>query len=172
MLLLRDARESDIPRLMEILEASPEAGRWSETDLRPKPGRHVTVAELDGQTAGFLLAACPIAEEAEILTLAVDPAHRRRGLGRALVETFLHTRQGDVFLEVRPSNLAAQKLYEASGFAPTGTRPRYYRSPDEDALILRCGGPGPRPPAPDPQPASPKSCASSADVLPSAVAEE
>jgi len=43
----------------------------------------------------------------------------------------------EVFLEVRVSNLAARRLYEAAGFRVVGVRPRYYRRPVEDALVLR-----------------------------------
>jgi ribosomal-protein-alanine N-acetyltransferase len=42
-----------------------------------------------------------------------------------------------VYLEVRESNLAARRLYAAEGFVPVGRRPRYYRRPTEDAIVLR-----------------------------------
>ena len=72
------------------------------------------------------------------MTLAVRPERRRRGLGQALVEAALADPASAgarrVYLEVRPSNLAARALYGSLGFTETGVRPRYYG--DEDALLM------------------------------------
>lgn len=91
---------------------------------------------------GFLMGRV-VAGEAELLTLAVDPAARRQGTGRQLVAGFLAeaARRGaeSAFLEVAFGNAAARALYAAAGFAPAGTRRGYYHRPDgsrEDALIL------------------------------------
>ncbi len=79
----------------------------------------------------------------EVLNLAVAPAWRRRGVARALLDQGLEVLSargaGEVFLEVRVSNQAAQALYVAAGFRPTGMRADYYRNPREDALVLRLG---------------------------------
>lgn len=92
--------------------------------------------------AGFIL--CRMAAgEAEILTLAVDPAMRRLGAGRALVEAgaalALAAGAGAFFLEVAADNDAALALYEAAGFARAGLRPGYYRRQvgDMDAIVMR-----------------------------------
>ena len=82
--------------------------------------------------------------EATLLTLAVDPDRRRRGLGRALLRTLEARAAGrgaeEMFLEVAADNDAAQALYAALGYRLAGTRPRYYlragRSP-VDTLVLR-----------------------------------
>jgi [ribosomal protein S18]-alanine N-acetyltransferase len=84
--------------------------------------------------------------EAEILTLAVRPAARRKGLGAALVTAGAQAMQGaeTMFLEVAVSNAAARALYTRLGFTKAGERKGYYvRSgqPPEDALILRCNLP-------------------------------
>lgn len=81
-----------------------------------------------------------VADEMHILNLAVHPAQRRRGIGRSLVqEAMTRARrvgiQG-VWLEVRPSNKAAQALYYSFGFKHIGTRQRYYNDTGEDALIM------------------------------------
>ena len=73
--------------------------------------------------------------------MAVAPEHRRRGLARLLL-TELERRLAargvtSLALEVRPSNEAARALYAALGYRQAGRRPRYYRNPPEDALILR-----------------------------------
>ncbi len=139
MTMVREAEERDIPRLHEILAQCPEAGRWSTDDLRqdvPRGTGGCLVAEQGDRVIGLLLVQCPTPDEAEILAVAVEPTARRRGAARALVEAFLRSRQGHVFLEVRRSNIAAQRLYEACGFVRTGIRQDYYSSPVEDALLF------------------------------------
>jgi ribosomal protein S18 acetylase RimI-like enzyme len=77
--------------------------------------------------------------EREILSLAVDPAHRRQGIGRALVDAELAAAPKGTtwFLEVRESNIAAINLYTAVGFTPAGRRPDYYHAPAEAAIVMR-----------------------------------
>lgn len=84
------------------------------------------------------------AGEAEVLTLAVDPGHRRRGIGRRLLDRHLATLAaagvGALFLEVEDGNAAARALYAAAGFTEVGRRESYYRAADGTrpaALILR-----------------------------------
>ncbi len=81
-----------------------------------------------------------LAGEGEIERIAVDPALRRRGAGRKLMEAMAEFAGkegvGDMTLEVRAGNTAALKLYESCGFAEEGRRKDYYRNPTEDALIL------------------------------------
>ena len=84
----------------------------------------------------------PAAGEAELLRIAVDPAHRGQGLGQVLLEACQRQLAGEglthLFLEVRPSNAAAIRLYRACGWEPCGRRPGYY--PDgEDAVLYRRG---------------------------------
>lgn len=92
--------------------------------------------------AGFLVGRA-VAGEAELLTLAVSPDARRRGLGRKLVSRFLYQSRlrlaERAFLEVAADNAPAIALYESAGFAPAGRRRAYYHSPDGpslDALVL------------------------------------
>ena len=91
------------------------------------------------QQGGMLLARTA-ADEAEVLTLAVLPAVRRRGLGRALLLLAMAEarRRGaaTMALEVAATNRAGQALYEQAGFAPVGHRRRYYAD-GSDALVLR-----------------------------------
>jgi len=82
-----------------------------------------------------------VAGEGEILRLAVDPAHRRRGFGRALVAQVLDelgpSLPHGLHLEVRASNLQARALYARLGFEDVGRRPAYYAAPVEDAVLMR-----------------------------------
>jgi len=84
------------------------------------------------------------ADEAELLTLAVDPGFRRGGLARDLMDRFdrVAAAQGarNAILEVAEDNAPARALYAACGWEPAGRRPGYYRSathPPVAALILR-----------------------------------
>lgn len=93
--------------------------------------------------AGFLLGRA-VAGEAELLTLAVVPEARRRGLARRLVNRFLYQAQlrgaDSAFLEVADDNEAARTLYAGAGFVRAGRRRGYYAGPDgqdHDALVLR-----------------------------------
>lgn len=82
------------------------------------------------------------ADEAHVLNLCIDPAHRRRGHARALLERLLglagEHRAAIVFLEVRPSNEAAIELYHQAGFQQIAVRRDYYPATvgREDALVL------------------------------------
>ncbi len=82
-----------------------------------------------------------VADEAEIITVAVSPASRRCGIGRALTEQMLHDAEvlgaASMYLEVRASNSAARALYTALGFEEIGVRRGYYRAPREDAILMR-----------------------------------
>ncbi|MGH3683804.1 MAG: ribosomal protein S18-alanine N-acetyltransferase [Pseudonocardiaceae bacterium] len=79
-----------------------------------------------------------VGTEAEIHTLAVDPAHQRRGIGRALLRALLDRVAGaTVFLEVRTDNESAIWLYRSEGFEVVGTRRGYYRPSGADAFTMR-----------------------------------
>jgi ribosomal-protein-alanine N-acetyltransferase len=81
--------------------------------------------------------------EAELLTLAVDPARRRRGTGRRLLADFERKATlggaSEAFLEVAADNAAAGALYAGAGWVREGLRPGYFRGPEVaiDALVLR-----------------------------------
>jgi [ribosomal protein S18]-alanine N-acetyltransferase len=102
------------------------------------------LAEQRGGVAGYVIAHSA-ADEGEILNLGVAPAHRGRGVGRALVEGMLAELLGRgvriVYLEVRESNAIARRLYESLGFGEVARRARYYRRPVEDAVVLRAAIP-------------------------------
>jgi ribosomal-protein-alanine N-acetyltransferase len=97
------------------------------------------VIEVDGVVVAHLLASW-VADEAEVLTVATHPAHRRRGFAAALLEAaFAAWRSRGVataWLEVRADNPGAQALYEALGWERFGVRARYYHD-GVDALLYR-----------------------------------
>ncbi len=132
--------------LVDLHTASFHAGWNAEAfvTLLQSPGviGHIAFDESAPKGLGFVLLRI-VADEAEILTLAVYPERRGLGIGRALVEA-AHKTAGAagaraLFLEVGEHNRAARSLYDKAGFTPVGRRAGYYGATDgrEDALVLR-----------------------------------
>jgi ribosomal-protein-alanine N-acetyltransferase len=139
---IRPARPADAARLA-VLERRCFSDPWSARafeELLHFPFTIAFVAEPAEGLAGYLIARA-VAEEGEILNLAVAPDYRRRGLGAQLLERGLAAlaRAGvrTVWLEVREANTPARLLYQRHGFEAAGRRPAYYRNPVEDALVFR-----------------------------------
>lgn len=95
-----------------------------------------------GRLAGYAIGRVS-ADEGEVLNVAVAPAARRKGVGTGLLSALVQQMERlgalDVFLEVRQSNLAAIAMYRRHGFRVVGNRPRYYRNPTENALVMHRG---------------------------------
>ncbi len=125
--------------MLAALEACCFADPWSEAALREElhnPPARFLVALCDGEVAGYL--GCHhVADEAYITNVAVFPAFRRKGVGRALVEAAKKQADGmyRLSLEVRASNQPAIALYRSLGFVEDGVRPRFYAHPTEDAIL-------------------------------------
>ena len=135
--LVRPMRLEDLPAVMEIdrqcLPAPWSEATWRE-ELRSPFSLYLILVEDDGVSGhiGVKL----VDDEMHIMTIAVRPERWREGLARALIKAVLAAQPSArrVYLEVRPSNLAARELYDSLGFVQTGVRPGYYG--DEDALLL------------------------------------
>lgn len=140
------AEPSDLRELVR-LERATNTHPWTEEHFREAlADEHsrcvlLKLAESDGQR---VLGHCVIqtaADEAEVHALAIDPAWRRRGLGRLLLRSAVSLARiagaRAVLLEVRARNDAALRLYQSSGFTRVGRRRDYYREPVDDALLLR-----------------------------------
>lgn len=115
---------------------------WSAQDFGTFIADPLAFLLVEGD-AGFLLGRA-VAGEAELLTLAVAPEARRRGLGGKLVARFLYQARlrgaEDAFLEVSAENAPAIALYESLGFKRVGLRRGYYQTTAGaaiDALVLR-----------------------------------
>ena len=125
------------------LEAVAFADPWTrpafEAALKERHARFRVARTAEG-VIGYVIAWF-VLDEGEIANLAVAPTARRRGVARALLEQIIGEARasglGRLFLEVRESNAAARALYNSRGFEPVARRPRYYRKPVEDAIVLR-----------------------------------
>jgi ribosomal-protein-alanine N-acetyltransferase len=119
---------------------------WSRTMFlselaNTKTSRLLVARAGDGQgTLVGYLGYRVVIDEMHIVLVAVHPDWRRRGIARQMLEQAMDQARlaacRRATLEVRVSNVAAQRLYFQLEFAPVGTRPGYYRRPVEDALIL------------------------------------
>lgn len=141
---LRPATAEDVVALAAVHAAAFDSPWPPEAfaDLLASPGVFA-LAAIDKTPVGLILMRA-IADEAEVLTLAVSPAHRRLGAGAALLQAGLDLAAAagaeTAFLEVASDNAAALALYTAAGFAPAGRRAGYYArssGPAMDALLLR-----------------------------------
>lgn len=142
---VRQAELSDLPG-MARLHARCFARAWDEDflgRLLANPGAVAFIAPDGDDVAGFVLARAA-ADEAEIVSLGVDPAQRRQGIGAELVlsacRRAFEAGVLQVFLEVSVANTAARALYGALGFHEVGRRPDYYEEAvgaAREALILK-----------------------------------
>ncbi|WP_159349291.1 GNAT family N-acetyltransferase [Roseomonas harenae] len=137
---IRPAAPADVPALAALhARAFPPDECWGETAIRAMLGLEGGFGLLAGAPDGFVLARA-VAGEAEILTLAVDPAARRLGLGARLLSATLDAvadrGAACLFLEVSEVNAPARALYARAGAEEVGRRRRYYAD-GSDALVLR-----------------------------------
>jgi len=142
---IRPAQPADVAAVAAI-ERAVFSDPWSANDFTECLAAEIPLlVAVRGPTVAGYAVAHYAADEGEILNLGIAVAHRRGGIGRALVERLLEELRERgvriVYLEVRESNAAARRLYESMGFAAVGRRARYYRRPVEDAVILRAGIP-------------------------------
>ncbi len=129
----------DVGRLARVHAASFEGGdTWNAASLSillDMPGTFARLSPGEDGMAVFRVAA----DEAELLTLAVLPAARRKGVGRALLSQVARASHDlgavRLFLEVSATNTAARSLYERSGFVEVARRRRYYAD-GSDALVM------------------------------------
>jgi ribosomal-protein-alanine N-acetyltransferase len=139
---VRPLLPGDLDRVAAIERAAfsdPWSRRSFEELLAQPQVRGLAMDGGDRALAGYALVSL-VAGEGEILNLAVDPAARRRGLGKELLDAALDLmrRSGTavVFLEVRQSNRPAIHIYERAGFRQVSVRRAYYRNPTEHALTM------------------------------------
>lgn len=141
--IIRTLCDDDLDAVLAIAQDSPEAANWSREsylELLRQNGSLGLVLEASGGVSGFLIGRV-LADQAEILNLAVQENRRRRGgateLLLAALENVRSRGAQSVYLEVRQSNHPAIAFYLKHGFAISGRRRAYYSVPLEDAVIMR-----------------------------------
>lgn len=147
-----------VDKIMTVMDAAfdPAFGEaWNRrqiADALAMPSTHALIVDRGGQVlecstfgepAGFVLTRHAAGEE-ELLLIAVVPEHRKRGLGKRLIDHLFAAARSRgttrIFLEMRRGNPAIQ-LYHKAGFEPIGERPNYYRLADGsrvDAITFGC----------------------------------
>lgn len=139
---LRPMREHDLTRLIEVEQRAYEFP-WTLGIFGDclRAGYCCWSLLLGERLIGYSIMVVTL-DEAHILNICVDPDYQRRGFAQKLLDQLLQLalrhRASMVFLEVRPSNLAARQLYARNGFAQIAVRRNYYPAHEgrEDALVL------------------------------------
>lgn len=139
---LRRMRPGDVERVMQV-ECAAYAFPWTAGIFRDcmRVGYGCWVLECERRLVGHSVISIA-AGEAHLLNLTIDVDHQGQGLGRFLLRGMVARARDEgvetLFLEARPSNLAALGLYRSEGFSRVGTRPRYYPGDEEreDAWVF------------------------------------
>lgn len=139
---IRTGRVEDLAQVARI-ERRCFDDAWSRDalygELVPDAMRLALVADRNGTVGGYLMA-WRVLHRLHVLNIAVDPDHRRGGLGTDLLLAAARDggarRQTEITLEVRASNAGARAFYRRYGFAEVGLRPGYYSDNGEDAVVL------------------------------------
>jgi [ribosomal protein S18]-alanine N-acetyltransferase len=123
------------------------AQMFTEEVVQPPTSRLYLIAEETGEEGGDALAGyagmmfVPGGTQADVLTIAVAPAHWGHGIGSALLDTMIRQARdrscAEVFLEVREDNARARGLYLRRGFEEIGVRRGYYQPSGVDAIVMR-----------------------------------
>ena len=141
---IRPAGAADLNAIL-ALERACYSDPWpasSFTQLPDNPRVYFAVADdaIAKSIAGYVVAWF-VLDDGEVANLAVAPGLRRQGVGSTLLDAAIRESQNrgvsNLYLEVRESNQSARRLYASRGFEEVSRRKGYYRSPVEDALILR-----------------------------------
>ena len=124
------------------LEAAAFSTPWSEASIRAELDNEwaIWLVALEGETLAGYLGVQFGPDGGDVMTIATAPEFRGKGVGKRLLaameERLTEKHLQWLTLEVRPSNAAAIRLYETQGFREVGRRPRYYKKPTEDALLM------------------------------------
>jgi len=141
MEILRPMQTADVDAVLEIDRLSFPSAWARESYLRDlaNPNCCYLVVAREGEVLAYA-GMWVVEEDSHLTTLAVRPRSRRQGLGRRLLEEMmkLAMERGAkrMTLEVRATNRAAQRLYQAYGFVPIACLKNYYLDTGEDAVVM------------------------------------
>ena len=141
MEVFRNATESDIQKIAE-LEEKTFTDAWTNQNIYEtfcQKQAFIIVAEVGDEIAGYCIIYY-VMEEAEIARIAVGDKHRRKGIGRKLLDYTCACCKGKqverLLLDVREGNTGARMFYQAYGFTEDGKRKDFYNNPKEDAVLM------------------------------------
>jgi len=136
---MKESHVSQIAALEKRFFSAP----WDEESVQSELSNDLSywLVAMDGDTVAGYVGSQTVLGESDMMNLAVHPDYQRQGIGErlvlALVDGLKARGSHCLTLEVRSSNDPARHLYEKLGFQTVGKRKNYYRSPKEDAEILR-----------------------------------
>ena len=139
---IRLMNNGDIDQIAE-LEKLCFADPWSVSAFSYELNNPLSLwlVAAEGDTVAGYVGSQTVMGESDMMNVAVAPEYRRQGIAEQLIIDLIRQlndrNSKSLALEVRQSNLPAISLYEKLGFVQVGCRPRYYRNPKEDALIMR-----------------------------------
>ena len=139
ILKMQSIHVSQVAELEKLCFSEP----WSENSVAGELNNPLSLwlVAVDGDCVAGYVGSQSVMGESDMMNIAVAPKYRRQGVAEALIDNLVRDLRDSgnhcLTLEVRASNDAAIALYEKLDFVQVGRRPNYYRSPKEDALILR-----------------------------------
>lgn len=125
---------ADILRIEQICFSTP----WTEQGIAESidnSNTYLYIATVDDSVAGYMGVQI-FSGEGYVTNVATLPEYRRQGVAKALISEVLKHDMEFLTLEVRESNITAINLYNSLGFEVVGKRPRFYREPTEDAVLM------------------------------------
>ena len=142
---IREATVSDLPLIMKLEKDCFANDAWDLATMKSEVAAKHTYYLCAFEKADLLgyagISKLPGNHQGDIQTIAVTKAARGRGLGKSLMHALLKQagvlKTGELFLEVRADNKAAQNLYLSLGFEHIDTRKRYYQPDNVDAWVMR-----------------------------------
>ena len=141
-LSFREMQTSDLDAVMQI-ETVNFPFPWTAGNFKDSitSGHDCVLLQLDDSIIGYAILMM-VLDEAHLLNISVASSHKGQGLGRHLLDHMMQIGREkgglNMFLEVRPSNIAAITLYESIGFNEMGVRPGYYPAHNgrENAVLM------------------------------------
>ncbi len=139
---IRPMSIEDLERILQLEESSfPDP--WTRNNFSHEvvtnEFSNACVIEVDGELAGYAVYWC-FDIEAHLANFAIDSRYRRQNVGSILlkhvIEDIRNKNIGNIYLEVRASNVAARKLYAKHGFVEDGVRKNYYLKEKDDAVLM------------------------------------
>nr|WP_163970898.1 ribosomal protein S18-alanine N-acetyltransferase [Oceanobacillus halotolerans] len=140
--IIRKMEIADIEQVMKVEEASFDSPWTKEMfyqELSENNHAHYLVLQMDKEVIGYV-GLWIVLDDAQVTNIAIMPDYRGKGLGKMLFQYTLHyvinLGVKRLSLEVRVSNIVAQRMYRRFGLVPGGIRKNYYKDNQEDALVM------------------------------------